>query len=272
MIRNKSRLIVVLNLVIGFSVCPIVHADENSALAQELANPLASLISAPIQMNFDQDIGVNDQGSRITTNIQPVIPFDISQDWNLITRTVIPIVDQSDIYPGSGSQFGLSDIVMSLFFSPKKPTSGGLVWGVGPVFLLPTATDSLLGSDKWGAGPTAVALKVSGPWTYGGLANHIWSIAGDSNSNDISTTFIQPFAAYTWPSAWTASVQSETTYNWKTQEWAIPVNVSVSKLVRFGKLPVSLQGGIGYWFESPDTGPKGMRYRLQVTFVLPKGS
>jgi hypothetical protein len=183
---------------------------------------------------------------------------------------LVQVISQQDIFPGSGSDFGLGDINMSLFFSPKEPTDGGLIWGVGPVLLFPTATETSLGGEKWGAGPAMVALTMKGPWTIGMLANHIWSYAGDSDRQDISNTFIQPFAAYTTPSAWTYSVQSETTYNWETEKWAVPVNASVAKLVRWGKLPVSLQAGVGYWLDSPDAGPEGFRFRLQANFVLPK--
>ena len=242
----------------------------DAELAQELSNPLADLMTIPIQMNYDRGIGPQDDGRKLQTNIQPVIPFQLNEEWNLISRTIMPVIYQDDIVPGAGSQFGLGDINLSLFFSPKKPTSGGLIWGIGPVLLLPTATDNLLGAKKWGAGPTAVALTVRGPWTAGLLANHIWSFAGDSDRQDISNTFLQPFAAYTWPSAWTVSVQSETTYNWEIEKWSIPINVAVSKLVRWGKLPVSLQAGVGYWVESPEAGPEGWRFRLQANFVLPK--
>lgn len=242
----------------------------DAELAQELSNPLADLMTIPIQMNYDRDIGPLDDGWKLQTNIQPVIPFHLNEDWNLISRTIMPVIYQDDIFPGAGSQFGLGDINLSLFFSPKEPTSGGLIWGIGPVLLLPTATENLLGAKKWGAGPTAVALTMRGPWTVGLLANHIWSYAGDSGRQDISSTFLQPFAAYTWPSAWTVSVQSESTYNWKTEKWSVPVNVAVSKLVRLGKLPVSLQAGVGYWAESPDAGPEGFRFRVQANFVLPK--
>ena len=242
----------------------------DAELAQELSNPLADLMSIPFQMNYDSDIGPADDGWKLQTNIQPVIPFHLNDDWNLISRTIIPVIDQEDISAGAGSQFGLGDINLSLFFSPRKPTSGGITWGIGPVLLLPTATDSLLGADKWGAGPAAVALTTRGPWILGMLANHIWSYAGDSDRQDISTTFVQPFAAYTWPSAWTVSVQSESSYYWKTAKWSIPINAAVSKLVKLGKLPVSLQAGVGYWAESPETGPEGFRFRLAATFVLPK--
>ena len=249
---------------------PAAAQESDADLAQELSNPLADLMSIPIQMNYDRDIGPSDDGWKLQTNIQPVIPFHLNEDWNLITRTIVPLTHQEDIFPGAGSQFGLGDINLSLFFSPKKPSSGGVTWGVGPVLLFPTATESLLGAKKWGAGPTLVALTIRGPWTIGMLANHIWSYAGDSDRQDISNTFMQPFVAYTWPSAWTFSLQSETTYNWETEKWAVPVNAAVSKLVKLGKLPVSLQAGVGYWVESPETGPEGFRFRLQATFVLPK--
>lgn len=239
-------------------------------LAQELTNPIANLVTIPIQVNFDGDIGPDDRGSKVVANIQPVIPFDVNEDWNLITRTIAPIVYQDDVFPGEGSQFGLGDINLTLFFSPKQPTAGGLTWGVGPVMVLPTATDSLLGGKKWGAGPAAIGLVLKGPWTVGVLANHVWSFAGDSDRPDVNNTFLQPFAAYTWPNAWTASLQTETSYNWETEKWSIPVNFALSRLVMIGPLPVSLQGGVGYWLESPDTGPEGVRFRLQANIVLPR--
>ena len=239
-------------------------------LAQKLANPVAELVSIPLQMNYDRDIGPADDGWRLQTNVQPVIPFGVNERWNLITRTILPVIYQDEIFPGAGSKFGLGDINMSLFFSPRAPAAGGITWGVGPVLLLPTATDSQLSAKKWAAGPALVALTARGPWTVGALANHIWSFAGDSDRPDISNTFVQPFVSHTWPGAWTASVVSETTYNWETEKWSVPVNANIAKLVRWGRLPVSLQAGAGWWVESPDAGPEGLRLRLQATFVLPK--
>jgi len=248
------------------------HPSEAGAsdLAQELTNPVADLITLPIQANFDFNLGSLDEGFKLQVNVQPVIPFDLNDDWNLISRTIVPVIYQEDVFPGAGSQFGLGDINQSLFFSPKKPGPGGLIWGAGPVVLFPTATDTLLGAEKWGAGPTAVALMIKGPWTYGMLANHIWSFAGDDGRADINSTFLQPFIAYTTPTAWTFSLQSETSYNWTAEQWSVPINVAVSKLVKIGKLPVSLQAGVGYWAESPDVGPEGVRFRLQANIVLPK--
>jgi len=106
--------------------------DSSADLAQELTNPVADLITVPIQMNVDRNLGPGDDGSKITTNVQPVIPFDINEDWNLITRTIVPVIHQDDVFAGEGSQFGLGDINLSLFLSPKQPTSGGLAWGAGP--------------------------------------------------------------------------------------------------------------------------------------------
>ena len=267
----KTRFSTVLGVVlIAVVLCTPVEAQDSSDLAQDLTNPIANLVTIPIQANYDQDIGLADRGSKLAVNIQPVIPFDVNEDWNLITRTIAPIVYQDDIFPGEGSQFGLGDINLTMFFSPKQPTAGGLTWGVGPVMVLPTATDSLIGGKKWGAGPAAIGLVLKGPWTVGVLANHVWSFAGDSDRPDINNTFLQPFAAYTWPSAWTASVQTETSYNWETEDWSVPVNVALSRLVMIGPLPVSLQGGVGYWLQSPDTGPEGVRFRLQANFVLPR--
>ena len=247
-----------------------VKQGGDADLAQELTNPLAELLTIPIQMNYDRDIGLEDDGYKLQTNIQPVVPFKLNEDWNLISRTILPVTYQDDIFPGAGSQFGLGDTTLSLFFSPQKSTPGGVMWGAGPILYLPTATDSLLGAEKWGAGPTAVVLTMRGPWTLGTLVNHVWSFAGNSDRPDINNSFLQPFVAYTWPSAWTVSVQSESTYNWEIEKWSVPVNIALAKLVKLGKLPVSLQAGVGYWLESPDVAAEGWRFRLQANFVLPK--
>ena len=245
-------------------------AQESSAdLAKKLSNPIASLISVPFQANYDSGYGPND-GEKYYVNVQPVIPFTLNENWNVISRTILPIAWQDDIAGPSGDQFGLGDTVQSFFFSPKQPGAGGIIWGAGPVFLLPTATDDLLGGEKWGAGPTAVVLKQEGPWTVGALTNHIWSFAGDEDRNDVSSTFLQPFVSYTTKDAWTFTLNTESTYDWVGEEWSVPLNFTISKLVKIDKQPISLTAGVRYWAESPDNGPDGFGARLAVTFLFPK--
>ncbi len=246
------------------------EAEQKAALAKKLSNPIAALISLPMQYNYDSDIGTDDRGSRSTLNIQPVIPFSISENWNLISRTILPVIDQQDIFTQGQSQTGIGDVVQSLFFSPKAPTSSGWIWGAGPVVLLPTGSDTKLSADKFGLGPTAVALKQDGPWTYGGLANHIVSVGGPSDRADISATFLQPFLAYNTKTATTFSLNTESTYDWKSKQWAIPVNANVSQMIKIGDQLFSLGVGVRYWLKSTDNGPEGVGLRLSFTMLFPK--
>ena len=253
-------------------IASTAQADEASetALAMQLSNPVAALISVPLQLNYDQDIGPADDGDRWLLNVQPVIPFSLNDEWNLISRTILPLVRQSDIFPGAGTQSGIGDVVQSIFFSPKAPTASGWIWGAGPVLLLPTGSNDLLTTDKWGAGPTAVVLKQSNGWTRGVLANHIWSFAGDDDRADVSATFLQPFLTYTTPTQWTFAVNTESSYDWENEQWSVPVNANVSRLMRIGTQLVSFGGGVRYWLDSPDSGPEGFGLRFTMTLLFPR--
>ena len=196
--------------------------------------------------------------------------FTLNEEWNLISRTILPIIDQSDLPVKGAGESGIGDILQSLFFSPKAPTSGGIIWGAGPVFLIPTASEDVLGGEKWGIGPTAVALKQAGPWTYGALVNHIESFAGEDSRADISASFVQPFVSYITKTKTTIGLNTESTYDWESEQWSVPVNFTVNQLLKIGPQIIQAGAGVRYWADSPDNGPDDWGARIQLTFLFPK--
>jgi hypothetical protein len=243
------------------------QSDEE--IAKAALNPIAAMISLPFQYNYNQSYGEQRRGHQNDLNIQPVIPFSLNADWNLISRTIIPVVWQSDVIPGTGSQSGIGDITQSFFFSPKKLTESGWTWGAGPVVYIPSHSDDLLGVDKWGVGPTAVFLKQDHGWTVGALVNHIWSVGGSGRA-DFSNTFLQPFVKYTNKDLTSFGVNTESTYDWEHDKWSVPVNFLLDQFFKVGEQKMTVQAAARYWATTPDAGAHGWGFRFTWTLLFPK--
>jgi hypothetical protein len=248
---------------------PDKHAGKsNEELAKQAENPVADLISMPFQSNFN--FGVGPYGKlQYDMNFEPVIPFHITSDWNLITRTIVPVLSQPQLTPSGNREFGIGDVNPTFFLSPAH--SGDLIWGVGPTFTMPTATTKNLGSYKWSAGPAFVVLTIQGPWVVGVLANNQWSFASVGNGKNVNALLVQPFVNYNVPGGdgWFIFSNPIITANWNSsgRKWVVPVGGGVGRLFRVGKLPIKVQIG---FFDNVITPKYGARWQtsFQVTFLF----
>lgn len=263
---SKLCLLLIWTLVVSFHG---YTQDEGGSKADELAkklqNPVASLISVPFQNNFDFGIG-SENGFRYTLNFQPVIPLSISEDWNLIGRVIVPVISQNNVFGESGNQSGISDVLLSGFFSPKEPTSGGLIWGIGPAILVPTATNNLLGTEKFGLGPRAVALKQAGKTSFGVLINHIWSVAGNVDRANVNSTFFEPFIAQNFRGGKAISFNTELTQNWEAGLTSGTINLVGSKVLMFGNQATQLAIGPRLHYGNGNTASWGIRAAFVLLF------
>lgn len=247
------------------SSLPGASESDASAIAKKLQNPVANLISLPIQWNINTNVGPDKQDQNVI-NVQPVIPFHPSEEWNLITRTIVPIINT----PVPDWESGLGDIQFSLFASPAKPSK--FIWGVGPIFQFPTATDDALGQGKWCAGPSAVGLYMEGPWVFGALVNQIWSFAGDDDRQYVNQMLIQPFINYNMPEGWYLTTSPIITANWEApsdDQWTVPLGGGVGKVFKVGHQMMNASMQTYYNVVSPDFGPE-WTLRFQLTFVFPQ--
>ncbi len=259
------------------AVAPHLHAQEKAAsgegdaqaLADKLSNPVASMISLPFQNNTDWGIG-NYNGSRNTLNIQPVVPFKLSSSLNLITRYIVPVIDQRDVTGAGTHQFGLGDATVSGFFSPAQ-SKNGLIWGAGPALLLPTATNDYLGTKKFGVGPTALVLKQARGNTVGVLVNQLWSVAGSSDRDDVSQLFVQPFFAHSFTSGASVGANMEWTQNWMASTTTLFLNPTVSGITKLGKQPMQMVIGPRIPLAGPDNSKAKFGVRAVLIFVFAGG-
>ncbi len=267
--KKTGKIIVLLWVLVPFFAKaqekPAASAQE---LADKLSNPVASMISVPIQNNLDYGIGPYN-GSKYTINVQPVIPIRLGPKLNLITRYILPIVDQRDITAEHTGQFGLSDATITGFFSPTH-TKSGIIWGAGPAFLVPTGTNDFLSTRKWGVGPSALVLKQANGLTFGFLANQVWSFAGNKDRSNVNQLFLQPFFAKNFKSGAGLGLNAEITSNWEAGTTMAFLNPIATAVTKMGKQIISM--GIGP--RIPLGGPKetmpDFGLRGVLTFVFPE--
>lgn len=247
-----------------------MSAEELAKLAQ---NPVGNLVSLPLQNNTNFNVGPQ-SGTQNILNIQPVLPIEVSKDWNVITRTILPLIWQPELAPGQGRTFGLGDTQFSAFLSPSEPGDGGLIWGAGAIAQLPTDTDEVLGNRNWGLGPTAVVLRLAhgDPWVYGVLVNNVWSLGDSKRGGAYNNLLVQPFVNYNFQGGTYISSAPIITADWKAdggERWTLPLGAAIGRIFHLGKLPLNTQIGAYYNVVHPDNGPT-WQIRFQIQAMFPK--
>ena len=247
------------------------RADTSTEdLAKAAQNPIANMISLPLQNNTTLNAGPQKQTLNVL-NIQPVIPVKINDEWNLITRTILPIISQPGFVPGQDRVNGIGDIQVELFASPAQP--GKLVWGAGPILQLPTNSNEALGTKKWGIGPAVVLLTSEGHWLYGMVANNVWSFAGPGDAAPINQMLVQPFINYNFKEGWYETTSPDITANWKAtnnNRWTVPLGGGFGKIFKIGDQAVNGQVQAFYNVVSPDNVGGNWTIRVQLQLLFPK--
>ena len=253
-------------------ISAVAHAAPTpEELAKMAQKPMANLITVPFQNNTNFNVGPQ-SGTQNVLNTQPVIPVSLNKDWNLITRTILPVVTQPGFAPDQGSTTGLADIQFSAFASPSN--AAGFIWGAGAIVQAPTHSNDRLGNDRWGLGPTAVALHLrpGDPWVYGALVNNIWSLSSDKAGGAYNNGLLQPFLNYNFAGGAYLTSAPIVTANWEapsSQRWTVPVGGGIGKIFHLGKLPVNTSLQAYYNVVQPDFGAN-WQLRAQVQLMFPK--
>jgi len=261
--------IILMSLTVLFADVQPTRAQESSDIAKQAQNPIASLVSVPLESDFNPHTGVDREDSYVF-EMKPVVPFRLSNDWNLITRTIIPVIQVPDLAPGVHGTGGLGDVQESLFLSPTKV--GPVIWGAGPVISFPTATENTLGTKKLSLGPTVVVLRSQGHWLFGSLVQNLFSVAGPSGRKDVNQMLLQPFVNYNLPHKWYLTSSPIITANWEaksSERWVVPVGGGVGKIVHLGKQPVNVYTQFFRNVQRPD-GTSSWSARFNMTFLFPK--
>lgn len=245
-----------------------LSAEDLAKIAQ---NPVGNLISVPFQNNTNLNFGPEKRTQNIL-NIQPVVPISINDDWNIITRTILPVISQPALGPDDGSVSGVGDLQFNAFLSPAKP--GNWIWGAGAIVQAPTQSNAKLGNDNWGLGPTFVVLHLEkgSPWVYGVLVNNVWSLTSNKEGGSYSNGIVQPFLNYNFEGGLYLTTSPILTLNWKadsSQKWTVPVGGGVGKIFHIGKLPVNTQLSAYYNVVRPDFGAN-WQIRAQIQLMFPK--
>ena len=245
-----------------------MSAEELAKLAQ---NPVGNMISLPLQNNTNLHYGPAG-GTQNILNIQPVIPISVNQDWNIITRTIVPVISMPALGPNLNSTTGIGDTVFTAFLSPAKP--GHWIWGAGPVAQLPTNTSQELGNGNWGLGPSFVVLHLDhgDPWVYGLLANNLWSLTNNQRGGYYNNGLLQPFVNYNFKSGVYLVSAPILTVDWTAasgQQWVVPLGGGIGKIFHLGKFPVNTQLSAYYNVVAPDRGAD-WQIRAQVQLMFPK--
>ena len=255
----------------------IASAEMSKAeIAKASQNPLTAMYSLPIQNNtyFDR---AGDGKVKNVANFQPVLPFDFNDDWTIVTRTIMPVTS-APTYSGGNYEriFGLGDTTFTAFFTPKTTGDSGWIWGVGPTFYLPTASDNALGTNNWGAGASVVGLKMDGKWVYGALLSNVWSYAGENHNigKRINSMTIQPFVNYNMDDGWFLTTVPIITANWEADEyhnvWTVPVGAGIGRAMKLGKIPMTAQLHGYYNAMTPDDYGETWQMRIQVQLLFPR--